>query len=456
MKVTIIGSGYVGLVTGACLAARGARVTCVDTDASKTEMIRRGRAPIHEPGLEELLRQAAGGALTATTELHAAARDADVTLIAVGTPSTAAGIDLTAVQGAARQVGRALADADHYQVVAVKSTVVPGTTDQVVLPLLEQASGKRAGTHFGVGANPEFLTEGQAIADFMSPDRIVIGGIDERTVDTLATLYSSFDGTDMIRVNCRTAEMIKYASNAMLATQISFSNELAELAEAVGDIDIVDVMKGVHLSNYLRPVGRQSERTLAPLASFLEAGCGFGGSCLPKDVTALVQHGERLGCDMALLRAVLHRNRRQAGEVVRLLKKHLDPLRGRCVTVLGLSFKPDTDDVRESPAFPVVRGLIAEGAEVRVYDPVATASARAVLGDDGISYTTSLRDAVAGAEGIAIVTRWQEFLQLPALLEELAGEPVVVDGRRMLDARSVKRYEGIGRRAEPVLSATGG
>lgn len=443
MRVTIIGTGYVGLVTGACLASRNLEVTCVDSDLSKVDSIQKAISPIHEEGLQSLLQQTIGHGLTATSDLRRSVLNADVVMIAVGTPSTSKGIDLTAIKTAAKQIGEAMRDRSDYQVVVVKSTVVPGTTDTVVLPLLEQSSGKRAGLEFGVGSNPEFLTEGQATADFQEPDRIVIGGIDKRTIDTIEALYSSFAAVEIVRVNTRTAEMIKYASNAMLATQISFSNELAGLASAIGGIDIVEVMRGVHLSNYLRPKSNGSNRVMAPLASFLEAGCGFGGSCLPKDVTALLAQGEQLGCDMSMLRAILHRNQAQPEEIIRLLRKHIDPLSRRQITVLGLAFKPDTDDVRHSPAFPVIRRLLSEGASVRVYDPVASAQARRELGDN-VTYANSLPDALNGADGVAILTRWPEFLHVPDILKKLSAAPVVVDGRRMLDKRAVARYEGIG------------
>jgi UDPglucose 6-dehydrogenase/GDP-mannose 6-dehydrogenase len=444
MRVAIVGAGYVGLVTGACLASRGIEVVCVDTDVRKVDLINSGCAPIHEIGLDELLEQTSGRSLTATTDLRKAVLSADVVMIAVGTPSTPAGIDLTAIKNAAQQIGEVLALQSDYRVVVVKSTVIPATTDTVVLPLLEKASGKRAGTDFGVGTNPEFLTEGQAVSDFQDPDRIVIGAIDSRTMDTIAALYASFTDVDILRVGTRTAEMIKYASNAMLATQISFSNELAELATRIGGIDIVEVMKGVHLSNYLRPIAQGAGRVQAPLASFLEAGCGFGGSCLPKDVSALVRQGERLGCDMSVLSAVLRRNQMQSTDVVRLLREHLHSLRGRDIAVLGLAFKPDTDDVRESPAFPVIRGLIEEGARVRAYDPVALNAARAVLNGSPIMYETSLQDALKGVDGVAILTRWPEFRQVPSILSSLGATPVVVDGRRMLSKDSVPRYAGIG------------
>ncbi|MFL6436490.1 MAG: UDP-glucose dehydrogenase family protein [Terriglobales bacterium] len=444
MRVTIVGAGYVGLVTGVCLASRGLEVVCVDSDPQKVDAIQKAVPPIHETGLESLLQRTVGRSLIATSDLRDSVTNADVVMIAVGTPSTREGIDLAAVKNVAKQIGGAMRGRKLYQVIVVKSTVVPGTTDRVVLPILEETSGKQAGADFGVASNPEFLTEGQAIADFQEPDRIVIGGIDSRSIDTVSALYASFNDVEILRVNTRTAEMIKYASNAMLAAQISFSNELAGLASAVGGVDIVDVMRGVHLSNYLRPKANGDGRVMAPLTSFLEAGCGFGGSCLPKDVAALLAQGEQLGCDMSMLRAILHRNQAQSEEIVRLLRKHIDPLRGRNIAVLGLAFKPDTDDVRHSPAFPVIRGLLSEGARVRVYDPVASDQARRELGTADVSYKQSLRETLEHADGVAILTKWPEFLQVPEILKKLGSEAIVVDGRRMLDKRSVMIYEGIG------------
>jgi UDPglucose 6-dehydrogenase len=302
------------------------------------------------------------------------------------------------------------------------------------VPILERASGKRAGSDFGVGVNPEFLTEGQAIEDFLSPDRIVLGGNDERTLDALASVYSVFPHTRKLRTNNRTAEMIKYASNALLATMISFANEVGNLCGTLG-IDVVDVMPGVHASRYLTPNG--SGRA-APIASFLEAGCGFGGSCLPKDVRALIAHGRQAGRQLDLLEAVMRVNDRQPDEVVALLKNELGSLAGLRVTVLGLAFKPGTDDTRESPALPVLERLRAEGAALTLYDPVA----RAAL--EGVSVAPDLESAVEAAEAIVLITRWPQFEALPELLERLDPQPLVVDGRRLLDKRSVARYAGIG------------
>jgi UDPglucose 6-dehydrogenase len=330
--------------------------------------------------------------------------------------------------------------------VVVKSTVLPGTTDGPVRRALEAGSGKHAGRDFGLGTNPEFLTEGQAVADFMNPDRIVLGGIDGRTHALLEALYLGFEGAPRNLTNPRTAEMIKYASNALLATAISFSNEIARLCAKVGGIDVVDVMGGVHESAYLTARHTGGPAVTAGLASFLQAGCGFGGSCLPKDVTALAAHGEDLGLPMPLLRSVLATNAAMPGELVRLVRKHVPELAGVPVTVLGLAFKPDTDDLRESPAFPVLRLLRAAGASLTAYDPVARPEGHPDL--RGVRLASSLEDAVAGGEVVVLVTRWAEFQALPGLLARLGRSALVVDGRRVLPPGAFERYEGIGRERE--------
>lgn len=442
-RVAIIGAGYVGLVTGACLAEKGHAVICVDRDAEKVARIARGEAPIHEAGLPELLNKHAGRGLRTTTSVADAVRESEIVMIAVGTPFDGRAIDLSQVLSACDDIGRAIADHDGYPVVVVKSTVVPGTTVGPVRERLEKASGRRAGTDFGLGANPEFLTEGTAVDDFMHPDRIVVGGVDTRSLEVLAALYAEFKGVPVIRTNPSTAEMIKYASNALLATLISFSNEIADLAGAVGEIDALDVMRGVHESGYLT-VRDGARRLRAPIASFLEAGCGFGGSCLPKDVSALVAHGGAHGVSMPVLDAVLAVNRGRPERVLAHLSRHLPSLSGRRVAVLGLAFKPDTDDVRESPAFPIVRRLLESGANVVAFDPVAMGPARRVLQGPAIEYAPSLADAVKGAEAIVIVTRWNEFKEVPALVAGRTPAPLVFDARRMLDRESVANYDGIG------------
>lgn len=454
MRISIIGTGYVGIVTGACLADRGHRVVCVDVDASKVARINCGEPPIHEPGLPELLARVVGKNLTATTDLAAAVADSEVTFIAVGTPAAQGRIDLSYVERAAAEIGAALRSKSAYHVVVVKSTVVPGTTSGVVRAALERASGKHAGEHFGLGMNPEFLTEGTAVDDFMFPDRIVLGGFDERSRDVLALVYASFESAPQVRTNTSSAEMIKYASNAVLATLISFSNEIGRLCSALDDVDVVDVMRAVHQSAYLSPRLPDGQRLKAPITSFLEAGCGFGGSCLPKDVTALTAEGQARGVAMPLLRSVLEINREQPAQVLQLIERHHPRLQGARVTVLGLAFKPDTDDVRESPAFPIIRRLTAAGAVVTAFDPVARPKGEESL--TGVRLADSLRDAVAEAEVIVLVTRWDEFKRLDEVLRDLERAPLVVDGRRILDPKRFAAYEGIGRGANPSATIKGG
>lgn len=442
-RISVIGTGYVGLVSGACFAQIGHSCTCVDVDAEKVARINRGETPIHEAGLEPLLRRHVGGRLTATNDLRRAVLESDITFIAVGTPFDGQRIDLGFIREAARQIGEALREKSSYHVVVVKSTVVPGTTDDVVRPALEQASGKRAGRDFGVGMNPEFLTEGVAVDDFMRPDRIVLGGLDERSIALQREVYAQFTGVPVIATNNKTAEMIKYASNSVLATMISFSNEFANLCATLGDVDVADVMTGVHAARYFTSMLEDGRRVRAPITSFLWAGCGYGGSCLPKDTKALVAHGAAHGEPMPLLEAVIRTNAQQPARLVGLLEKRIPSLAGARVAVLGLAFKPDTDDVRESPAFPVIRELLARGARVTGYDPVAGATARATLPAE-VSIAPSLEAALEGAAAVVLVTAWDEFLRLPELLAATGARPVVVDGRRILDKSRIERYEGIG------------
>ncbi len=446
MKVSMIGTGYVGLVTGVCLAENGHQVVCVDIDQEKIAKINQAIPPIYERGLEELLKKNINGNLQATTDLHKSVIETDISLIAVGTPFDGSEIDLTHVKQAAHQIGQALKDKPSYHVVVVKSTVVPGTTDDVVRPILEEASGKKAGADFGVGMNPEFLREGEAIQDFMFPDRIVIGGIDDKTIDTLKELYSVFEGVDQLRTNNRTAEMIKYASNSLLATMISFSNEIGNLCAAIGGIDVVDVMKGVHLDKRISPIMPDGNRIVPAFTTYLEAGCGFGGSCFPKDVKALIAHGEKHGQPMQLLDAVIRINERQPQQVLSLLKKRFPSLKGVCIAVLGLAFKPGTDDMRESPAIPIVKELLAQQAGIKAYDPVAKHEARKLFGNRQIVYCDDLAQTLENVQAVLLLTRWEEFKRIPELLARLHPQPLVIDSRRMLDKRSIARYEGIGLR----------
>ena len=411
MKVAVVGAGHVGLVTAACLAEKGHRVTCADVDEDRVRAIEAGQTPIYEPDLGELVRRNAKDRLRATTDVSAAVRASELTLLAVPVPLERGEDEaLGTLRTVAREVGEALAGRGEPHAVVVRSTVLPGTTTNVVRPLVVDA----AGADVGVGMNPEFLTEGQAVADFMRPDRIVLGAEDARTLELLELLYADFGGA-RVRTTPTTAETIKLASNALLSTMISFANELAEYATALGDVDVADVTGAVQLSRYLTVRGGPDGATTAPLASYIEAGCGFGGSCLPKDLAALARHARRLGAPMELLEAAERVNQGRAASLLELIRQGLGSLEGARVSVLGLAFKPDTDDVRESPAFPVVERLLAEGAEVRVYDPVATNAFLGACPSPAPAAAATLADAL-DADAVVIVTRWSEFMEIPQLL----------------------------------------
>jgi len=444
MKVSIVGTGYVGLVSGVCLAKKGHDVVCVDLDHDKVDQINAGRSPIYEKGLDELLAQCCGVNFRATTDLRGAVLDSDISMIAVGTPFDGDEIDLQYIRAAASQIGAALKDKPSYHVVLVKSTVVPGTTNDVVLPLLEEASGKQAGRDFGVGMNPEFLREGEAVHDFLFPDRIVLGGLDERTLDVFEEFYRPFSKVDKIRTNPRTAEMIKYTANSLLATMISFSNEIGNLCTSIPGVDVTEVMRGVHLDKRLSPILSDGTRITPSFTTYLEAGCGFGGSCFPKDVKALIAHGRKLGRDMALLAAVVKVNLDQPGMVIALLASHFEKLEGVRVTVLGLAFKPGTDDIRESPALPIIRELLVRKAKVKAFDTVAQAEAEKFFGKGSLDYADSLEEAVEDAQAVLLLTRWPEFARLPEVFALKREQPLLIDGRRLISKNSVQRYEGIG------------
>lgn len=498
MRVSIVGTGYVGLVTGVCLAEKGHQVVCVDLDEGKVARLNRGQPTIREAGLDSLLKRHAGAGLMATTDLAAAVRGSDITLIAVGTPFDGRAIDLAQVKEAARGIGAALKGRSGWHTVVVKSTVVPGTTDDVVAPILEKESARKAGRDFGVGMNPEFLTEGEAVGDFMEPDRLVLGARDVRSMAALEELYAGFPGVPLIRTNPKTAEMIKYASNTLLATLISWSNEIANLGAALGGIDAMEVVEGVRSSRYLSQraapaadAGWDPASAAAPIADFLVPGCGFGGSCLPKDTAALIAQGRAVGSPMRILEAVRDVNESQPRRMIALLEKQIPDLKGMPVAVLGLAFRPGTGDLRESPAIPIIRELLARGAKVQAFDPaiaeeiaeaeaapagsqersrgaqaaiapfdgavrgthaaiapldgaVRGAHAAVALFEGAVRICPTLEEALDGARAALVVTRWPEFRRLPDLLDTMDFPPLVVDGRRMLDPDRIAHYEGIG------------
>jgi UDPglucose 6-dehydrogenase len=445
MRVSVIGTGYVGLVSGVCLAEMGHEVVCVDVDRAKVDQINRGQSPIYEPGLEDLLKKHSGKNVRADTDLQAAVIGTDLSLISVGTPYRGDKIDLTYIRHAAQEIGAALKSKDGYHVVIVKSTVVPGTTDQVVLPIIESASGKKAGSGFGLGMNPEFLREGEAVSDFMAPDRIVMGVIDEKSLTALEALYSCFPAAEKVRTTTQTAEMIKYTANCLLATLISFSNEIGNLCSAMkSGVDVVDVMRGVHLDKRISPMLKNGGRITPGITQFIEAGCGFGGSCFPKDVRALISYGEGQGQSMKLMKEVIRINERQPGQILQMIDSVFQDLNNVKIGILGLAFKPGTDDIRESPALPVVQQLLVKGAVIKAFDPVAANNARKFFNDERIEYFDSLQKTVEGTDAVVLMTRWDEFAELPKILNDIEQKPVVIDGRRMLEKSRIESYLGIG------------
>jgi UDPglucose 6-dehydrogenase len=434
MNICVVGAGYVGLVTGAVFADLGNDVVCVDNQPDKIAMLQAGRMPIYEPGLEEMVaRNVADGRLAFTTDLAAATRRSLIVFIAVGTPPKADGqTDLQAVEAVARTIGQAM---ERYTVIVNKSTVPVGTGD-FVREVIERS--QRQPVPFDVVSNPEFLREGSAIEDTLRPDRIVIGAPNQQVAMTLLELYAPLE-RPMIITDVPSAEMIKYASNAFLATKISFMNAIANICDLAG-ADVTQVAKGVGLDARIGP-------------AFLQAGLGYGGSCFPKDTDSLVHTAASFGYDFRLLKAVVDINRERTALFVGHIAKVLAPLDGKTIAVLGLAFKPNTDDMREAKSIEVIARLLELGAEVRAYDPVAIPNARRVLPPD-VVYCESPYAAATGADAIALVTEWNEFKFLNLeRVRSLMGRPVVFDGRNLWEPERMRRlgfeYYSIGRR--PVV-----
>ncbi len=421
MKVSIIGSGYVGSVTAACFAELGHHVICIDIDEKKVEQVNAGIPPIYEEGLEELMQKHAGKLLSATSDYDYAVTNSDISFICVGTPSGDDGaINLSIVRAATASLGRVLSKKEGYHIVVVKSTVVPETTEKVVLPILEEYSGKRASEDFGVGMNPEFLREGKAVYDFMHPDKIVVGAIDERSGAIISELYRGID-CKITRTDPKTAEMIKYVNNSFLATKISFSNEIGNICKKL-DIDTYEVMDAVGKDFRISPY-------------FLNSGAGFGGSCFPKDVKALVGKAKDIGYDPILLESVIRVNDRQPLRMVELLEQKIDAIPGKKIAVLGLAFKNDTDDIRESRSIPVIAELLCLGAEVFAYDPMASGFMEKIFSN--ITYCDTAVEALKDADACLVMTEWDEFRSLDPEFGVMKNR-LVIDGRHLIKVRDIE------------------
>lgn len=431
MNIAVIGTGYVGLVTGAVFADLGNDVVCVDKDKSKVDTLSSGKVPFFEPGLEEIVeRNVAEGRLSFTSDLIAAVRKSDVVFIAVGTPSKQSGeADLSQVEDAAEGIGKAL---DRYKVIVNKSTVPVGTGN-LVKNIIERV--KKDGVQFDVVSNPEFLREGSAVQDMLQPDRIVIGAPTKEVALWLLELYASL-AAPMLITDIESAELIKYASNAFLAMKISFANAISDLCERTG-ADVVQVINGMA---YDRRIGRHH----------LQPGLGYGGSCFPKDVDSLIQTAKRFDYDFQLLQSVVDINRDRIPRFISKIEKVLEPLEGKSFALLGLSFKPDTDDMREAKSIEVIERLLAKKVKIRAYDPAAMENARKIFGKR-ISYAKNAYDAVKDADAIVLLTEWREFKFLNLeKIRDMMKQPIIFDGRNLYNPDRKRRlgfkYYGIGRK----------
>ena len=431
MKIAVVGSGYVGLVAGACLAENGNEVICIDKDPAKVRALQRGQIPIYEPGLEEMVRRNRGlKRLTFTTDLAKGVRASEIIFIAVGTPTGEDGsADLQHVLDVAKDTARAM---NGYKVIVNKSTVPVGTAAKVRDILRKET------THpFSVVSNPEFLKQGAAIDDFMKPDRVVIGAEDGRAAELMKELYSPFTrtGAPIMMMDNASAELCKYAANAMLATRISFMNEVANVCEAMG-ADVDQVRKAV-----------AADRRIGP--SFLFPGVGYGGSCFPKDVKALLRFSQSADYDFQILKSVEAVNEKQKLRLLDKLKKHFGTLKGKRIAVWGLSFKPRTDDMREAPSVPLINGMLAAGADVHAYDPEAMSVAKKIFGSK-VHLAENSYAALTGADALALVTEWNEFREPDfARMRKLMRSPVIFDGRNIYNPEQIKAqgfsYFSIGR-----------
>ncbi|MHA1668219.1 MAG: UDP-glucose dehydrogenase family protein [Candidatus Heimdallarchaeaceae archaeon] len=438
MRIAIIGTGYVGLTTGVCFASKSHHVICVDVISEKIEMIKRGKPPIYEEGLEKLLKEVLRDKkLEATLDLKYAVENSEVIFICVGTPSKANGsMSYEYVERAAKNIGEVLAESNEYKVVVVKSTCIPRTTIDHIGPIIERYSKKKMGEGFGLGMNPEFLREGRAVNDFLYPDRVVIGVVDKKTEDILMKCYEGFIAPFVV-VDPTSAEMIKYVANTFLATKISFFNEMAALAEKFGT-DIKEVTEAVGMDH------RISEK-------FMNAGVGWGGSCFGKDIRALLQKSREFGISAKLLQAALDINEPQPFEAVRLLKEAYpnERLTNKKIAVLGLAFKPETDDIREAPSIPIINLLLKEQTHVFATDPIAIENCKKFLSHPNLHFVETYRDALKDADACILVTEWKEYIDIPAQdFLRLMKKAVIIDGRRVYNYKKFRErgivYKGIG------------
>ncbi|MBT3408922.1 UDP-glucose/GDP-mannose dehydrogenase family protein [archaeon] len=420
-KICVVGTGYVGMIQSVGMAKLGFNVIAVDIDENKVDKINNKIPPIYEKGLKKLLEKLVPSKMSATTDLKKAVMESDVTFVCVGTPSKKQGsMSMYQLEVVSKEIGKILKNKNKYHVIVVKSTVIPGTSENIVVKTIEKKSGKKCPKDFGIVMNPEFLKEGTAIDDFFEPDRIVLGSNDSKALKIIKKLYSSFK-CPVLETSLKEAEMIKYVSNAFLATKISFINEIGNICKKF-DINSNLIAKGIGLDRRISP-------------KFLKSGIGFGGSCFPKDVNALVYKATELGYNPRLLRSVLDVNREQPLKLLELLEK-LGKLRGKKIGILGLTFKSGTDDIRESPALSTIKELLMEEADLNIYDPKAMPQVKKIF--PHLNYLKNGQQVIEDSEIVLILTEWPEFKKLNY------GDKLVIDGKNVFDNGNVpKNYEGV-------------
>jgi len=443
MNISVLGTGYVGLVSGLCLSTVGHNVICVDNDKSKVEKLNSGIPTIHEYGLPGLLKENLGKNFFVTSDLNDAIAKSELTIVAVGTPFDGKKIDLKYIEQASKDIAEILKTIGRYHVVVVKSTVVPGTTTGIVKETIEKYSNLKAGQDFGLGMNPEFLREGVAINDFNNPDRIVVGGIDDKSISFISNIYQKYtqDGVPLVACNCQTAEMIKYTSNSFFAMLISYANEIDVVCNSLKEVNSIDVLNGLILDKRIKDPSLSSP---PEMAGYLKAGAGFGGSCFPKDVKALASFCSYHGISTPILDSILETNKNRHKVIIDILSRYYSDLSNLKIGVLGLSFKAETDDVRESKSIELIKDISGLVKRFNVFDPQAMNEAQKVLVEQKskINFYEDSEGVIKDSDVIILMTAWKDFINLP---KYLAGrDNLVIDTRAMFNPDMFEKYEGIG------------
>lgn len=432
MKLAVIGTGYVGLVSGVCLASKGHQVTCYDINDVNIKKLDQGICPIYEKGLDDLLASSKKNLnfCILNDKSESELLSFDVVLVAVGTPTIDGKSDLSQIASVARMLGRLIKSSQKYISIIIKSTVLPGTTDTFFKNIVEKESGKKIGD-FGLGMNPEFLREGNAIEDFQYPDRIVFGFEDKQTLDNLRLMYLPWN-CEKIEVNTRSAEMMKYVNNALLATLISTINEYSNIARVVKNVDFEKVMHGVHLDNRWSPIDQQGNKVRPKIIDYLKPGCGYGGSCFPKDVMAISTLAKDVGAPSNILSAVIEVNENQPEVILEILKKTVDNLQNKRILILGLAFKPDTDDIRESVSLKLIKLLSGKVHRLIAHDPIAINNAKIEMSKScDIDFSKDWKNKIKDSDIIIICTNWNEYLELDNMKDLLKGK-IIFDTRSLL------------------------